>query len=117
MSFEENGISGSAQDIHRAIVSLREELDAIDSYNQRAEMCNDESLKDILIHNRDEEVEHAVMLFESLRRTMPEFDECMKLYLFTEAPVTEVEKIATSGNADFSNPNADDSLKIGALRK
>ncbi|MCB1739647.1 MAG: ferritin, partial [Gammaproteobacteria bacterium] len=53
-----------AIDKHRAIVSLMEELEAVDWYNQRAAATRDETLKAILIHNRDEEIEHAAMVLE-----------------------------------------------------
>ena len=119
MSFEENGISASAMNMHRAIISLQEELAAIDVYNQRAEMCTDAALKEILIHNRDEEIEHAVMLFESLRRTVPEFDEFMRTFLFSEDSLTNVEKEATSGGApsDTTGSTGNGSLGLGKLRK
>lgn len=118
MSFEENGISASAMNMHRAIISLQEELGAIDSYNQRAEMCTDAELKEILIHNRDEEIEHAVMLFESLRRSVPEFDEFMRIFLFSESSITHAEEEATSGTAAAAPGSAaNGSLGLGKLRK
>ena len=80
-----------ARDIHRAIASLREEIEAVDWYHQRVVMCSDPSLQKILAHNRDEEIEHAVMTLEWLRRNMPKWDENLRKYLFTEADVTEIE--------------------------
>ena len=70
----EAGLSVKALLVHRALASLQEELEAIDYYNQRADVSKDVSLKAVLIHNRDDEVEHALMLLEWLRRNMPEFD-------------------------------------------
>ena len=61
-------LSAKTRDFHRALQSLMEELEAIDWYNQRVDVCKDEELKKILIHNRDEEVEHAAMVIEWLRR-------------------------------------------------
>lgn len=52
----------------RAIDSLREELEAVDVYNQRADACSDEELKKILIHNANEEKEHAAMLLAWIRK-------------------------------------------------
>jgi len=79
-------------DLHRAIQSLIEELDAVDWYEQRRSVAQDKSLRDILAHNRDEEKEHAAMLVEWLRRNDPGFESQLKDYLFTEDPVTEVEE-------------------------
>jgi len=79
------------RDITRAIQSMKEELEAIDWYNQRAASTQDQALKNLLIHNRDEEIEHATMLMEWLRRLMPEFDEEMRTYLFTEGPLETIE--------------------------
>jgi ferritin-like protein len=74
-------------DMHRAITSLMEELEAIDWYNQRVDACKDEGLKAILAHNRDEEKEHAAMITEWIRRKDPTFDKELKDYLFTERPI------------------------------
>ena len=60
-------------------------------------MAADESLKRVMLHNRNEEIEHAVMLFEWLRRNVDEFGEDMKTYLFKDAPITEIEELATKG--------------------
>ena len=57
-------LSAATRDYHRAIVSLMEELEAVDWYNQRVDACQDPELRKILIHNRDEEKEHAVMTLE-----------------------------------------------------
>jgi hypothetical protein len=73
-------------DQHRAIVSLMEELEAVDWYNQRAAATEDEELRAILIHNRDEEKEHASMVLEWLRRQDPALDKNLRKYLFTDTP-------------------------------
>lgn len=77
-------LSGTAHDMHRAIASLMEELDAIDSYNQRTELCKDVELKNILAHNRDEEKEHVAMLLEWIRRNDLKLSKKLKEYLFSE---------------------------------
>ena len=77
-------LSDDVRDMHRAIVSLMEELEAVDWYNQRAAVCKDPELKSILEHNRDEEKEHASMVLEWIRRKDPRFSKEMKEYLFTE---------------------------------
>jgi len=84
----ETGLSNEALHIHRALASLQEELEAIDYYHQRMDVSGDASLKAILIHNRDDEMEHAAMLLEWLRRAMPEFGIQMRTFLFTSDPLT-----------------------------
>ncbi len=84
-------LSNETRDMHRAIVSLMEELEAVDWYNQRVDAAKDEELKAILSHNRDEEKEHAAMLLEWIRRKDGRFDKELKDYLFTDAPITTLE--------------------------
>jgi len=79
-----NELSDDVRDMHRAIESLKEELDAIDWYNQRVDLCKDETLKAILAHNRDEEKEHASMILEWIRRKDKTFEKELKDYLFTD---------------------------------
>lgn len=81
-------LSDETRDMHRAIVSLMEELEAIDWYNQRADACKDADLKAILEHNRDEEKEHASMVLEWIRRKDPKFSGELKDYLFTKKSIT-----------------------------
>jgi ferritin-like protein len=97
----EQELSADVRHVHRALASLQEELEAIDYYNQRADRSEDAELKAILIHNRDDEIEHASMLLEYLRRRMPEFDSKMKRYLFTAKPVTELEVGGTEPARDL----------------
>lgn len=80
-------LSDATRDMHRAIVSLMEELEAVDWYNQRVDVCKDETLKKILAHNRDEEKEHAAMVLEWIRRQDPTFDKELREYLFTDEPL------------------------------
>lgn len=77
-------LSDATRDMHRAILSLMEELEAVDWYNQRVDACRDETLKAILAHNRDEEKEHAAMVLEWIRRNDPSFNKELKDYLFTD---------------------------------
>jgi ferritin-like protein len=105
-------------DQHRAIVSLMEELEAVDWYNQRAKATANDELRAILEHNRDEEKEHAAMTLEWLRRSDPKLDEHLRTYLFTEGPVTEIEEAATAGGeAAAGVDSTDGSLGIGSLRQ
>ncbi len=80
-------LSEKTRDMHRAIVSLMEELEAVDWYQQRVDACKNEELKTILAHNRDEEKEHAAMLIEWLRRNDSAFSKELKDYLFTDKPL------------------------------
>ena len=106
-------LSERTRNLHRAIVSLMEELEAIDWYQQRAEACSDSNLKDVLLHNKNEEIEHAMMVLEWIRRHDDDFAERMKTYLFTEAPITGIEK-AAEGEASSAPSSA--TLGIGALK-
>ena len=81
-------LSDETRDMHRAIVSLIEELEAVDWYNQRADACKDPELKAILAHNRDEEKEHAAMMLEWIRRRDPRFDHELQDALFKNGPIT-----------------------------
>jgi len=84
-------------DNHRAILSIMEEFEAVDWYDQRVAATDDEELAAVLAHNRDEEKEHAAMTIEWLRRNDPVLDEQLRTYLFTDAPVTEVEDLSENG--------------------
>ena len=76
-------LTDETRDMHRAIVSLMEELEAVDWYNQRVDACKDQELRAILQHNRDEEKEHAAMVLEWIRRRDPVFDKELRETLFT----------------------------------
>lgn len=82
-----NELSDDTRDMHRAIVSLMEELEAADWYNQRVDVCKDTELKAILVHNRDEEKEHAAMVLEWIRRKDSAFEHKLRDYLFTNKPI------------------------------
>jgi hypothetical protein len=85
-------LSPATLDMHRAIVSLMEELEAVDWYNQRVDAATDVELKGILAHNRDEEKEHASMLLEWIRRHDPRFDHELRDNLFREGPIVGQHK-------------------------
>ncbi len=100
-----------ALDISRALNSLKEEVEAVDWYNQRVVASKDPALKAIMAHNRDEEIEHACMTIEWLRRNMDVWDEELKTYLFKDGDVTELEGEATAGNGESRK-----GLNIGDLK-
>ncbi len=87
----ESRLSPATADRHRAIASLQEELEAIDRYDQRVDATSDAALASVMAHNRDEEKEHAAMLLEWLRRHDEVLERDLRSYLFTSAPVTEIE--------------------------
>ncbi len=80
-------LSDETRDMHRAIISLMEELEAVDWYQQRVDACKDRELKAILAHNRDEEKEHAAMVLEWIRRRDNVLDKELREYLFTDKPI------------------------------
>jgi ferritin-like protein len=88
MSNQEETLSPAVLDMHRAIKSLMEELEAVDFYNQRADACSDPELKKILAHNGNEEKEHAGMLLEWIRRNDPTFDHELKDTLFKDGEIS-----------------------------
>jgi hypothetical protein len=95
-------LSEHTQNMHRALVSLQEELEAVDWYRQRADACGDQALREVLLHNMREEIEHAAMVLEWLRRNDDGFDEHLRTYLFTDVPILAAEEAATapSGGSD-----------------
>lgn len=113
-------LSAKTQDMHRAIVSLMEELEAVDWYQQRVDAATDDELRAILAHNRDEEIEHAAMVLEWLRRRNAKFDEELGTYLNTKGSILEVETAATGGGGaggEALEPESDEgSLRIGSLK-
>ncbi|MFA7671695.1 MAG: ferritin-like domain-containing protein [Sphaerochaetaceae bacterium] len=114
MSYSEpyDVLDEKTREISRAIASLKEELEAIDWYNQRVDTSKNAELKAIMAHNRDEEIEHACMTIEWLRRNMDKWDEELKTYLFTDGPITELEEGATGSSSTGSRA----SLAIGNMK-
>jgi uncharacterized protein len=110
------------RNLHRALISLIEELEAIDWYQQRADACTDAPLKAVLLHNRNEEVEHGVMTLEWLRRNDATFDKFLRRYLFKYADIIEIEEAADVEKAKGEDESAattvsnDGSLGIRSLR-
>ena len=94
-------LSARTLDLHRAIVSLQEELEAIDWYQQRADVTRDPELKRILEHNRDEEKEHAMMLLEWIRRNDVAFARMIRMHVGASKPIVSAEEQEeASGAAD-----------------
>ena len=112
-------LSPETIDRHRALTSLQEELEAADWYDQRVDATTDAELGAILAHNRDEEKEHAAMTLEWLRRHDPELDRSLRTYLFTTAPITEVEveAEAVARDEDGTPQASSGSLGIGGLKE
>ena len=106
-----------AKNVHRALTSLKEEIEAVDWYNQRVVLCQDQELRSVLAHNRDEEIEHAAMTLEWLRRNMEVWDEQLKTYLFTTVPIIEAEEAAEHGGPSGEGGERDSGgLGIGSLK-
>jgi uncharacterized protein len=109
----EERLSAQTIDRHRALVSIQEELEAVDWYDQRVDAATDTALAAVLAHNRDEEKEHAAMMIEWLRRHDPVLDRHLRTYLFTTADIVGVEAAAESTPAATASPQ---SLGIGGLK-
>jgi ferritin-like protein len=105
-------LSAETRSIHRAILTVMEELEAVDWYQQRADAATDTELKRILEHNRDEEIEHAAMALEWLRRNVPKFDEQFRIYLFTDESIVKVEEIHGADDGDEASAAGDSDLGI-----
>jgi ferritin-like protein len=110
----EDRLQRSTIDEHRALVSIMEELEAVDWYHQRADATEDADLAAVLVHNRDEEKEHAVMTLEWLRRRDPVLDRHMRTYLFTDGSIVAEEEEAEHGDGEAGGGSG--SLGIGSLR-
>jgi ferritin-like protein len=111
-------LSEQTKNLHRAIVSLREELEAVDWYQQRAEACADPELRAVLTHNKNEEIEHAMMTLEWLRRNDAVFAENIATYINGKGPITEIEDSEQGGGTRprEATPENKSSLGIGSLR-
>jgi ferritin-like protein len=106
------------RDRHRGIVSLMEELEAVDWYDQRIDAAGDDELREVLRHNRDEEKEHAAMVLEWLRRNDPTLDGFLRRYLFAERSIAELAAEAeTETEPEAAGPvgGRDVSLGLGGL--
>ncbi len=113
-------LSQRTRELHRAYTTLVEEIEAVDWYQQRVDVTADEEMAHVLRHNRDEEMEHAAMTLEWIRRNEPTFAEQLQTYLFTPAPITEIEDEAEQGGDGAANSDAaasDSDLGIGKFHK
>jgi hypothetical protein len=111
-------LSDFAKDYHRIIQSTMEELEAVDWYNQRAECATDPEAKAIMEHNRDEEIEHACMGIEWLRKNSPVWDAMLREFLFSDGDIVGNEEAMTGKDAEQSAPKSGAStLNIGSNKK
>lgn len=109
-------LSQEARNFSRALNSLKEEIEAVDWYHQRVVTSDNEELKAIMAHNRDEEIEHACMTLEWLRRNMPGWDAELRNCLFKEGDITGHHEGESDGNGPAetaSTGKKSDSLGIG----
>ena len=116
-------LSQEARLLHNAITSLVEELEAVDWYRQRADDTEDDALREILLHNMREEMEHASMVLEWIRRRNGDFAGHLKTYLFTDKPIVGIERemdaeAAESGGSGGASRSSGGSsgLTIGSLK-
>jgi ferritin-like protein len=119
----ENRLKPETRDMHRAIVSLMEELEAVDWYQQRMDATENDELREILRHNRDEEKEHAAMVLEWIRRRDATFDEKLREYLFTEGSIVGRERAVEAGELETNGASGTNGgratrgpLTVGSLR-
>jgi hypothetical protein len=113
-----DSLSAATRDRHRALVSLQEELEAVDWYQQRADACSDSGLAGILRHNMREEMEHAAMLLEWVRREDPDFGEQLRTFLFSEGSIAggETEGAARGGDTPGGEEATAPRATIGSLK-
>ena len=113
----EERLSAATRDMHRAIVSLMEELEAVDWYQQRMDGTDSADLRDILRHNRDEEKEHAAMVLEWIRRQDPAFDAKLREYLFKEGSIVRREaELEGKAGGEATNGDRGTRPSVGSLR-
>ncbi len=112
----EERLSPATRDLHRAVVSLMEELEAVDWYQQRIDATGDDELREILRHNRDEEKEHAAMVLEWIRRRDTAFDAKLRAYLFTEGSIVGREDALERGDGDAAARANGTAASVGSLR-
>jgi ferritin-like protein len=118
--FHEENLPEEVKDYHRVIQSTMEELEAVDWYNQRAAATKDPEVRALMEHNRDEEIEHAVMGIEWLRRTNPVWDEMIREIMFQDGSIVEAEQAMTGKEGSSETPASGASrggLNIGSLKR
>lgn len=117
----EDRMTPLTRDMHRALTSLQEELEAIDWYQQRMDAAHDEELRELLKHARDEEMEHATMMLEWIRRRSPEFDHILRERLFAEGSIVHREEALEQGgngtNGRSANGATPPRATVGSLRE
>jgi uncharacterized protein len=109
-------LAPATRDMHRAIVSLMEELEAVDWYQQRMDATESPELRDILRHNRDEEKEHAAMVLEWIRRHDSTFDTKLREYLFTEGSIVGREALEQQASGAPASNGGPARTSVGSLR-
>lgn len=109
-------LDAHVRDLHRALSSLKEEIEAVDWYQQRMVCCTDPELRRVLEHNRNEEMEHAAMLVEWFRRHEPAWDERLRKVLFTARPLGPEAETAAQEKGAPDAPSGR-GLGVGSLRK
>ena len=102
-------LSAETREMHRALRSLIEELEAVDWYSQRVDASADDELRRVLAHNRDEEKEHACMTLEWIRRHDEGFDAYLRRFLFRSGPIVATHEEGGNGS--------DRTLGVGTLRE
>lgn len=110
-------VGPDGEDLHRALRSIQEELEAVDWYDQRARATSDAELRSVLEHNRDEEKEHAAMVIEWVRRRDASFDRHLRTYLFTDGSIVGREAEATEGGGADGDASSATGLGLGSLRE
>ena len=114
-------LSQEARLLHNAITSLVEELEDVDWYRQRADDTEDAALREILLHNMREEMEHASMVLEWIRRHNSDFAGHLKTYLFSDGPITGIERAVEAGQSAGDPPpskrGGSSIVTIGSLKE
>jgi ferritin-like protein len=118
----EEHLTPRTRDLHRALTSLQEELEAIDWYQQRIDAIHDDELRAVLEHARDEEMEHAAMVLEWIRRRSPEFDATLRARLFVDGSIVRREESLEHGGSEPHAPRAGNGngaarVTVGSLRE
>jgi hypothetical protein len=80
-------LSAPMLDMHRAISTLSEALQALDAANQRHEACTDPELRLLLAHQRDAGKRKIAMLLEWMRRRDVRLDIELKEAMFKAGPI------------------------------
>ena len=108
----ESSLSEELKNRHRALVSIMEELEAVDWYDQRVEATNDaDSGRGARPQPRRGEGARGHDL-EWLRRHDTKWDQHLRTYLFTDDDVLEIEEEAEHGSGGAEGAG---DLGIGSL--